>query len=61
MIFAFLVFQNLNSCTSRQFSITDDIRQYEITLDPEVCVALAERIFSHNAECGSDLEPVDCG
>jgi hypothetical protein len=55
------MFQNFNSCPARQFSIIDEIIQYESAMDYSMCVSLAEKIQTLNAECPSNLETLQCG
>ncbi|WP_052755564.1 hypothetical protein [Candidatus Nitrosotenuis cloacae] len=61
IISALILFQNFNSCPARQFSIIDEIIQYEQSLDYSTCVSLAEKIQTLNAECPSNLETIQCG
>jgi hypothetical protein len=61
IISSLILFQNFNSCSSKQFSIIDEIVEYERTLDPNICMSLAEKIDRLNNECSSDFETPDCG
>lgn len=61
IIASLIVFQNFNSCPAKQFSLIDDITKYEQTYDPNMCLAIAEKIEQINSECGSGLELPDCG
>lgn len=61
LIAAVVLIADSSSCTARQFSMVEDIVQYEQTLDPNMCVALAEKIAGLNADCNAGLETVDCG
>lgn len=53
--------QNLNSCQSRQFSLLDEVTQYEQTTNYDQCIPLAEKIQAFNSECNADLDPIECG
>jgi hypothetical protein len=61
IISALVLFQNFNSCPAQQFSIIDEIVEYERTFDPNTCISIAEKIDRLNNECRSDLEIPDCG
>jgi len=61
IISSLIIFQNFSSCPAKQFSIIDDIVQYEKTMNPNACAALVEKISTLNAECKSGLEIPDCG
>ncbi|WP_162858633.1 hypothetical protein [Candidatus Nitrosotenuis aquarius] len=61
IIASLIMFQNFNSCPARQFSIIDEIIQYESAMDYSMCVSLAEKIQTLNAECPSNLETLQCG
>jgi hypothetical protein len=61
IISTLVLFQNFNSCPAKQFSIIDEIIEYEKTLDPNICVSLAEKIDNLNNECRSEFETLDCG
>ncbi|MGQ0772664.1 MAG: hypothetical protein ACT4NT_07840 [Nitrososphaerota archaeon] len=56
-----VLFQNFSSCPARQFSIIDEIVEYERTLDPNICISIAEKIDQLNNECKSGFETPDCG
>ncbi|MEM3008029.1 MAG: hypothetical protein QXW37_01165 [Candidatus Nitrosotenuis sp.] len=61
IIATLILFQNFNSCPAKQFSIIDEIVEYERTLDPNICISIAEKIDRLNNECNSGLETLDCG
>ncbi|MEW6043864.1 MAG: hypothetical protein AB1608_06335 [Thermoproteota archaeon] len=61
IITTLVLFQNFNSCPAKQFSIIDEIVEYERTLDPNICISIAEKIDRLNNECNSGLETLDCG
>jgi hypothetical protein len=61
IISALVLFQNFNSCNAQQFSVIDEIVEYERTFDPNTCISIAEKIDKLNNECGSGLELPDCG
>ncbi|HWP78071.1 MAG: hypothetical protein AB1299_04930 [Thermoproteota archaeon] len=60
IIATLVLFQNFNSCPAKQFSIIDEIVEYERTLDPNICISIAEKIDRLNNECNSGLETLDC-
>jgi hypothetical protein len=61
IISSLLLFQNFNSCPAKQFSIIDEIIQYESTMDPNICVSIAEKIDKFNYECSAGFETLECG
>jgi hypothetical protein len=61
IISTLVLFQNFSSCPARQFSIIDEIVEYERTLDPDICISIAEKIDQLNNECKSGFETPDCG
>ncbi|MFY9300631.1 MAG: hypothetical protein WAO91_05530 [Candidatus Nitrosotenuis sp.] len=61
LISSLMLFQNFNSCTAKQFTIIDEIVEYERTYDPNRCDSIAEKIDRLNAECTSGFETLDCG
>jgi len=61
IISTLLLFQNFNSCSAKQFSIIDEIIEYEKTFDPNICISLAEKIDDLNNECKYEFETPDCG
>lgn len=61
LISSLVLFQNSNSCTAKQFTIIDEIVEYEKTYDPNTCISIAEKIDRLNAECKSGFETPDCG
>jgi hypothetical protein len=61
IITSIMVFQNSYSCTAQQLMIAEQISKYEQAPEPNLCVAMAERIHQFNVVCGGDLETVDCG
>jgi hypothetical protein len=61
IIALFAAFQNSYSCTAQQLMLAEQISKYEQAPEPNLCVALAERIHQFNVACGGDLETVDCG
>lgn len=61
IITTLVLFQNFNSCTSKQFTVIDEIIEYERTFDPNICISIAQKIDQLNAECKAGLETPDCG
>jgi len=61
IISVLVLFQNFNLCPSQQFSLVDEIVEYEKTFDPNICISIAEKIDRLNQECKSDFETPDCG
>lgn len=60
IIASLVVFQNFYSCTARQFSLIDEIVQYERTMNPNACIAIAEKIYRLNIDCNAGLETLEC-
>ena len=50
-----------NSCNVKNIIILNEIASYEKSLDPELCENILEKIDSHNDECSSQIEILDCG
>jgi low affinity Fe/Cu permease len=61
IISTLVLFQNFNSCTARQFSVIDEIIEYERSYDPNICISIAEKIDKLNVECKAGFETPDCG
>ena len=55
-----LMFTN-NSCSVDHVIISNEIRTYEKSLDPEFCENILERIDLYNDQCGPEIEILDCG
>ena len=51
----------VNSCPVKHMTVVDDLKQYQKTLDPELCDNLVNKIIELNEECGIEIEPIDCG
>lgn len=60
LIVSTLVYQNMNSCTARQFLIIEEVRQYESKMDYSKCIPLAEKIQSFNAQCSYEFDDLEC-
>ena len=52
---------SVNSCPVKHVTVVDDLKQYQKTLDPELCDNLVNKIIELNEECGIEIEPIDCG
>ena len=50
-----------NSCGIEHVFITNEIRMYEKTLDPEMCEMIVEKIDLFNDSCEPQIEILDCG
>jgi hypothetical protein len=61
LFFVILVEYANNSCNVGNIIISNEIASYEKSLDPELCENILERIDSHNDECSSEIEVLDCG
>ena len=59
-IFGFLLFTN-NSCSVDYLIISNQINDYEKSLDPEFCENILERIDLYNDQCIDKIEILDCG
>ena len=55
-----LMFTN-NSCSVDHVIISNEIRTYEKSLDPEFCENILEKIDLYNDQCTSQIEILDCG
>ena len=55
-----LMFTN-NSCGVDNVILSNEIRTYEKSLDPEFCENILERIDLYNDQCESEIEILDCG
>ena len=61
LFFVMLVEHTNNSCNVENIIISNEIVSYEKSLDPELCENILEKIDSHNDECSSQIEILDCG
>ena len=52
---------SINSCGFDHVGITNDLKFYEQTLDPEFCEDLVEKIDMFNEQCSPYIETLDCG
>ena len=50
-----------NSCPIKHVTVVNELKQYQKTLDPELCDNLVNKIIELNEECGIEIEPIDCG
>lgn len=55
-----LVF-SVNSCGLVHIEITNDLKSYEQSLDPEFCAELLDSIITFNKQCSNDIDIIDCG
>ena len=60
LIISVMIYQNMNSCITRQFLIIDEISQYESEMDYSKCVSLAEKIQAFNTQCSYDFDDLEC-
>ena len=51
----------ISSCGIQHIAIVHDLKSYEISLDPEFCDGLVERINLFNDDCEPQVEILDCG
>jgi len=51
----------IDTCQLRQVDITEAIKKYDTTKDPELCDELNDKISQFNNDCKSELEVLDCG
>ena len=51
----------VNSCPVKHVTVVNELKQYQKTLDPELCDNLIKKIIELNEECGIEIEPIDCG
>ena len=55
-----LVFM-ISSCGIQHIAIVNDLKSYEMSLNPEFCDGLVERINLFNDDCEPQVEILDCG
>ena len=63
-VLATIVLYNIwfvNSCPIKHVTVVNELKQYQETLDPELCDNLVKKIIELNEECGIEIEPIDCG
>jgi len=53
--------QIANTCSFRQLSLAGEIKNYDKTLDAQVCDKLNSKISQFNSQCKYSLEELDCG
>jgi hypothetical protein len=51
----------IDVCPLRQVYITEEIKKYDTTKDPELCDDLNGKISQFNNDCKAELEVLDCG
>ena len=51
----------VNSCPIKHVTVVSELKQYQETLDPELCDNLVSKIIELNEKCGIEIEPIDCG
>ena len=59
-VIGILVFGN-DSCSIDYVIISNEIKSYEKSLDPETCENILEKINVYNEQCDSGIEILDCG
>ncbi len=59
-VIGILVFGN-DSCSIDHVIISNEIKSYEKSLDPETCENILEKINVYNEQCDSGIEILDCG
>lgn len=50
-----------NTCNIEYVILSNEIRSYEKSLDPEFCENTLEKINLYNDQCPSQIEILDCG
>lgn len=50
-----------DSCTVKHVGLLDQIKKYENSLDPELCMDIVDKIDLFNESCTPKLETIDCG
>lgn len=51
----------ISSCGIQHIAITNDLKSYDGSYDPEFCDGLVERINLFNDDCEPKVEILDCG
>lgn len=51
----------ISSCGIQHIAITNDLKSYNVSFDPEFCDGLVERINLFNDDCDPKVEILDCG
>ena len=51
----------IDVCPLKQVYITESIKKYEETKDPQLCDELNGKISEFNGDCKAELEELDCG
>ena len=51
----------VDACPLRQVDITESIKKYEETKDPQLCAELNTKISEFDGNCKTELEELDCG
>ena len=51
----------VNSCPIKHVTVINELKQYQKTLDPDLCENLINKIIELNEKCGIEIEPIDCG
>ncbi len=51
----------IDACPLRQLDITETIKKYDATKEPELCAELNDKISQFNNDCKAEFEELDCG
>lgn len=49
-----------NFCGLQHLSLVNDLKTYEMSLDPEYCEVLVEKIDLFNIQCEPQIDILDC-
>lgn len=49
------------SCGIQHISLTNDLQDYEKSLDPDTCYSLLTKIIEYNDDCEPTIDILDCG
>ena len=51
----------IDSCPAKHMSLLEQIRKYESSFDPELCIDIVDKIDIFNDSCEPMVEIIDCG
>ena len=49
------------SCGIQEIMINENLKQYDLGMEPDSCASLVNQIIEFNDDCDSEIEIVDCG
>lgn len=51
----------VNRCPIQQIELAGEVKKYDQTKDPQLCVQINEKISQFDMQCKGTIEEIDCG